>query len=53
YVDNDYFKEVVPEEVRNEMQEAKEKIASGEIDVKSYYDFTEESEYADFVASAG
>ena len=27
------------------MAESKEKIAAGEIDVKSYYDFTDESEY--------
>lgn len=45
YVDNDFFQENVPQEVRDKMAESKEKIVSGEIDVKSYYDFADESEY--------
>ena len=45
YVDNEFFQENVPQEVRDKMAESKEKIASGEIDVQSYYDFTDESEY--------
>lgn len=45
YVDNEFFQENVPQEVRDKMAEAKEKIASGEIDVQSYYDFADESEY--------
>ena len=55
YVDNDFFKENVPEDLRNQMAEAKEKIASGELEVKSYYDFTENpaEEYNAYVASAG
>lgn len=45
YVDNEFFQENVPQEVRDAMAEAAEKIAAGEIDVKSYYDFADESEY--------
>lgn len=45
YVDNEFFQENVPQEVRDKMAESKEKIVSGEIDVKSYYDFADESEY--------
>lgn len=45
YVDNDFFKESVPEEVRQNMKEAQSKIVSGEKSVKSYYDFADEAEY--------
>ena len=45
YVDNEFFQENVPQEVRDKMAESKEKIASGELDVQSYYDFADESEY--------
>ena len=45
YVDNDYFKKMVPEEVRNKMAESQQKIVSGEIKVQSYYDFKDEAEY--------
>lgn len=45
YVENDFFKEHVPQEIRSRMEEAQRKIADGEIKVKSYYDFKDESEY--------
>ena len=45
YVDNEFFQENVPQEVRDKMAESKEKIASGELEVQSYYDFADESEY--------
>lgn len=45
YVDNEFFQEHVPQELRDKMAEAQEKILSGEITVKSYYDFQDESEY--------
>ena len=51
YVDNAYFEEKVPEDVRAKMEEAKAKIASGEGTVKSYYDFKDDSEYEAYVAS--
>lgn len=45
YVDNDFFEATVPEELRAVMTESKEKIASGELKAKSYYDFANEDEY--------
>ena len=45
YVDNDFFKATVPEEVREKMAEAQAQIISGEKTVKSYYDFADEAEY--------
>ena len=55
YVDNEFFQTNVPEELRNQMADAAEKIASGELKVKSYYDFTENpsEEYNAYVESAG
>ncbi len=51
YVDNDYFKQMVPEEVRNKMAETNKKIVAGEVTVKSYYDFKSEDEYQDLLKS--
>lgn len=45
YVDNDFFKANVPEDVRQQMADAQAKIMSGEKTVKSYYDFANEAEY--------
>lgn len=45
YVDNDFFEATVPEGIRTAMAESKEKIASGELRAKSYYDFANENEY--------
>ena len=53
YVDNEFFQANVPEDIRTAMDEAAAKIALGEIDVKSYYDFADETEYTEFVGSAG
>ena len=51
YVDNDFFREHVPQEIRDKMAEAQEKILSGEVTVKSYYDFANESEYQAMLSS--
>lgn len=53
YVDNEFFQTNVPEELRNQMADAAEKIASGELEVKSYYDFASADEYNAYVESAG
>lgn len=45
YVDNDFFEQQVPEDLKMEMVSAKKKIADGEVKVKSYYDFKDEAEY--------
>jgi len=52
YVDNDFFKENVPEDLRNAITDAAAKVKSGELEVKSYYDFADEAEYMAFVDSA-
>ncbi len=53
YVDNEFFQTNVPEDLRNQMADAAEKIASGELEVKSYYDFASADEYNAYVESAG
>ena len=53
YVDNEFFQENVPEEVRTAMEDAKAKIASGELVPKSYFDFADENEFNEFVKAAG
>lgn len=52
YVDNEFYQANVPEDVRTKVAEAAEKIAAGEIDVKSYYDFADDAEYNAYVESA-
>ena len=52
YVDNDFFKTNVPEDLRNEMAGVAEKVKSGELKIKSYFDFASESEYMDYVNAA-
>ena len=52
YVDNDFFKANVPEDLRNAMADAAAKVKAGELEVKSYYDFADEAEYEAFVAAA-
>lgn len=49
YVDNEFFQEHVPAEVREAMAEAAAKIKSGELKVKSYFDFANEDEYREYV----
>ncbi|NLL71613.1 MAG: BMP family ABC transporter substrate-binding protein [Epulopiscium sp.] len=51
YVENDFFVKNVPEEIRTKMKETQDKIISGEIKVKSYYDFANESEYQSLLDS--
>lgn len=45
YVDNAYFQEKVPQELRDEMAGVAEKVKSGELKIKSYFDFASEAEY--------
>lgn len=45
YVDNDFFEQQVPENIKKDMVDAKQKISAGEVKVKSYYDFKDEAEY--------
>lgn len=52
YVDNDFFKEKVPEDLRNEMAGVAEKVKSGELKIKSYFDFASEAEYLEYVNAA-
>ena len=51
YVDNDHFRSLVPAEVITKVEEAKEAIFSGEIKVKSYYDFASEDAFNEFANS--
>ena len=51
YVDNEFFQQNVPQEIRDKMAESQEKILSGEITVKSYYDFANEAEYQQLLDS--
>ena len=52
YVDNDFFKANVPEELRNEMAKAFEDAKAGTLKVKSYFDFASEAEYDAYLESA-
>ena len=52
YVDNAYFQEKVPQDLRDAMADAAAKVKSGELEVKSYYDFADEAEYLAFVDAA-
>ncbi|MBE5971781.1 MAG: BMP family ABC transporter substrate-binding protein [Lachnoclostridium sp.] len=50
YVDNEFFRANVPQEVRDKMAETQEKIFAGEMKIKSYSDFADESEYQAFLS---
>ena len=52
YVDNDFFKTNVPEDLRNAMADAAAKVKAGELEVKSYYDFASEADYLAYVDAA-
>ena len=52
YVDNDFFKANVPEDVRKAMAQAFEDAKSGKLKVKSYFDFASEAEYDAYLNSA-
>ena len=43
--DNDYYEANTPDELKAQIAEASEKIKSGELKVKSYYDFADDTEY--------
>lgn len=47
----EFFQQNVPQEIRDKMAESQEKILSGEITVKSYYDFANEAEYQQLLDS--
>jgi basic membrane protein A len=51
YVDNDFFKANVPQELRDAMAKAAEDIKAGTLDVKSYFDFANEAEYDEYLKS--
>lgn len=46
-LENDYYKEMIPEDVRSKLDEITKKIGTGEIKVPSYFDF---ATYDDFAA---
>ena len=49
--DNDYYEANTPDELKAQIAEASEKIKSGELKVKSYYDFADDTEYNAYVES--
>lgn len=52
YVDNDFFKANVPETIRNDMAAVADKVKSGALTIKSYYDFANDGEYVAYVNDA-
>ncbi len=52
YVDNAFFQEKVPQELRDAMAGVADKVKSGELKVKSYFDFADEAEYKAYVEAA-
>ena len=52
YVDNAYFQEQVPADLRAEMAQAFEDAKAGTLKVKSYFDFASEAEYDAYLESA-
>ncbi len=51
YVDNDFFKANVPQEVRDAMAQSFEEAKAGTLKVKSYFDFANEAEYDAYLES--
>ena len=49
YVDNDFFKANVPQELRDEMAKAFDDAKAGTLKVKSYFDFASEAEYDEYL----
>lgn len=47
-VDNDWFRENTPEDVQEKIAEISEKIASGELEVVSYFDFATYDDFATY-----
>ena len=52
YVDNDFFKANVPQEVRDAMAKSFEDAKAGTLKVQSYFDFASEAEYDAYLESA-
>lgn len=46
--DNENYQKYTPKEVQDQINEISEKIASGEIDVVSYFDFSEYDDFANY-----
>lgn len=46
--ENDWYKENTPQEVQDQMHEIAEKVANGEIDVVSYFDFPTYDDFAEY-----
>ena len=49
--DNENYQKLVPEDIRNTISEYEEKVKAGEITVPSYYDYEDDQEFRDLVAS--
>lgn len=47
---NEYYEAVVPAEIKAKVGEYEEKVRSGEVEVKSYFDFTDHDEFLDYQA---
>lgn len=52
YVDNAFFQDNVPADIREQMASVGEKVKSGELKIKSYFDFASEADYQAYVAAA-
>ena len=53
YVDNDFFRATVPADVVENISSIAAKVVSGEMSVKSYFDFADETEFNTFLQEAG
>lgn len=53
YVDNDFFRATVPADVVDTISSIADKVVSGEMEVKSYYDFADEAAFNAFLQDAG
>ena len=53
YVDNDFFRSTVPADVVDTISSIADKVVSGEMNVKSYYDFADEAAFNTFLQDAG
>lgn len=49
--DNENYQKLVPEDVRKQVSEYENKVKQGEIQVPSYYDFGDDSEFRELVSS--
>ena len=52
YVNNEFFKANVPADVQDAMAKAAEDVKSGAKKIKSYFDFANENEFNDYIATA-